>query len=195
MWRLPSLVPAFVFAVLVMTVSSRASGVTHAAAQGAGSPVPANDLVVTVSESNVSKLTGESFSFTSTISNNGSTATPPLIANLNFTSLDNNTYIDPEDWSPQRTMAIDPLEPGASVTKTWKVNPILEGEVAAYIVILPKSDALTTQPLSTSPAIHIHVGAQRSLNPGGVLPVTLAVPGVLAATFVGLRVSRGKRRT
>jgi hypothetical protein len=193
MKRLPLLVPAFVLTVLVVTVSLRVSGITYAAAQGASTPVPASNLVVTVSESDVSKLTGESFSFTSTITNDGSVATPALITNLNFTSLDDSTYIDPEDWSPQRTMSIDPLDPGTSVTKTWKVNPILEGDVAAYIVILPKSDALTTLPLTTSPAIHIHVGAQRSLNPGGVLPVTLAVPGLLAATFVGLRVTRKKR--
>jgi hypothetical protein len=189
------LVPALVIVVLVLTVLSRVAGITNAAAQEAGTPIPASTLVVMVSESEVSKLTGESFTFTSTITNNASEATPPLIANLNFTSLDNSTYIDPEDWSPQRIMSVDPLDPGTSVTKTWRVNPILEGEVAAYIVILPKSDTLTTQPLTTSPAIHMHVGAQRSLNPGGVLPVTLAVPGILAASFVGLRITRNKRRT
>jgi hypothetical protein len=184
--------PIIVSFVLLLAVAQFAGHAT--AAQQSGTPVTGNGLVVTVSESDVSKLTGESFTFTSTITNNGSTTTPQLIANLNFTSLDNSTYIDPEDWSPQRTMTVDPLEPGTSVTKTWKVNPILEGEVAAYIVILPKSDALTTQPLTTSPAIHMHVGAQRSLNPGGVLPVTLAVPGILAASFVGLRITRNKRR-
>jgi hypothetical protein len=194
MKRHPLLVPVFVFVLLVLTVFSRVAGVTDAAVQEAGTGVPTSNLVVTVSESNVSKLTGESFTFTSTITNNGPQTTPPLIANLNFTSLDNSAYIDPEDWSPQRTMSVDPLDPGTSVTKTWKVNPILEGEVAAYIVILPKSDTLTTQPLTTSPAIHMHVGAQRSLNPGGVLPVTLAVPGILAASFVGLRITRNKRR-
>jgi hypothetical protein len=194
MKHLQLLVPAFAIVLLVLTVSPRVAGVTYAAAQQAGTPVPATNLVVTVSESEVSKLTGDSFTFTSTITNNGAQTTPPLIANLNFTSLDNSTYIDPEDWSPQRTMSVDPLESSASVTKTWKVNPILEGEVAAYIVILPNSETLTTQPLTTSPAIHIHVGAQRSLNPGGVLPVTLAVPGILAASFVGLRITRNKRR-
>jgi hypothetical protein len=194
MTRLPLLVPAFVFVLLVLTIFSRVAGLAYAAAQEAGTAVPASNLIVTVSESNVSKLTSESFTFTSTITNNGPQTTPPLIANLNFTSLDNSAYIDPEDWSPQRTMSVDPLDPGTSVTKTWKVNPILEGEVAAYIVILPKSDTLTTQPLTTSPAIHMHVGAQRSLNPGGVLPVTLAVPGILSASFVGLRITRNKRR-
>lgn len=194
MKRLPLLVPVFVFVLLVLTVFARVAGVTDAAAQEAGTPVLASNLIVTVSESDVSKLTGESFTFTSTITNKGPQTTPPLIANLNFTSLDNSAYIDPEDWSPQRTMSVDPLDPGTSVTKTWRVNPILEGEVAAYIVILPKSETLTTQPLTTSPAIHMHVGAQRSLNPGGVLPVTLAVPGILAASFVSLRITRNKRR-
>lgn len=34
-----------------------------------------------------------------------------------------------------------------------------------------------------------HVEEHRTLNPGGVLPVVLAVPGVLALAFAGLRVA------
>jgi len=61
-------------------------------------------------------------------------------------------------------------------------------------VALPSAPALaTTGPLAASPAIHLHVEEHRSLNPGGVLPVVLAVPGVLALAFAGMRVARNKR--
>ena len=116
--------------------------------------------------------------------NNGSSATPPLIANLGFVALDQSTYVDPEDWSPQRTLSVAPIAAGSSVTQTWTVKPVLKGDVAAALA--------SAGPLAASPAISVHVEEHRTLNPGGVLPVALAVPGVLALAFAGLR--RGTRQ-
>jgi len=183
----PAAVAAALFAVLlVATMSSTGSAFGQQNA-------PASDLRVSVSKSEVSALTGDTFTFTSEITNTGSEPTPPLIANLGFVALDRSTYIDPEDWSPQRTLVVDPIAAGSSATQTWTVKPVLKGEVAAYVVVLPSSPALATAgPLVSSPAIYLHVGEHRTLNPGGVLPVVLAVPGVLALAFVGLRVA-GKR--
>jgi hypothetical protein len=153
----------------------------------------ASDLRVSVSKSEVSALTGDTFTFTSEITNTGSEVTPPLIANLDFVALDQSTYIDPEDWSPQRTLVVDPIAAGSSATQSWTVKPVLNGDVAAYVVVLPTSPALATAgPLVSSPAIYLHVEEHRALNPGGVLPVVLAVPGVLAGAFVILRVNHGR---
>ena len=177
------------FALLVVIAT-----VPAASAQEGGAQISGNDVSISVNMSEVSKLTGERFTFTSEITNNGSIATPPLIAALNFTSLDPDTYVDPEDWSPQRTMTVDPIAPGSAATQTWTINPILEGDVASYVVVLPDSLAFPASPLVSSPAIHVHVGAQRSLNPGGVVPVALAVPGLLAAAYAGLRIQRSRMR-
>ncbi|MFL5762143.1 MAG: hypothetical protein ACJ789_20785 [Thermomicrobiales bacterium] len=165
-----------------------------ASAQEGGEQIAAGDVSISVNMSDVSKLTGEKFTFTSEITNNGVGATPPLIASLNFTSLEPDTYVDPEDWSPQRTTSVDPIAPGSSATQTWTINPILEGDVASYVVVLPDSLNFAASPLVSSPAIHVHVGAQRNLNPGGVLPVALAVPGLLAASYAGLRIKRTRMR-
>ena len=165
-----------------------------AAAQEGGRP-SGGELAISVSKSEVSALTGDRFTFTTEIANSGSEATPPLIANLNFASLDDSTYIDPEDWSPRRTVSIAPIGPGSSVEQSWTVNPILKGDVAVYVVVLPDSPSLAgAGPLVASPAVHVRVGERRSLNPGGVLPVVLAVPGVLALAFAGLRVTRARAR-
>jgi hypothetical protein len=165
-----------------------------------GAPVSAQDgasmseLTVSVSGSEVSTQTGNTFQFTSEITNNGSVVSPPLIANLDFVAIDQSTYVDPEDWSPERTLTVDPIPAGSSATQSWTVKPVLKGDVAAYVVILPNSaERAIAGPLAASAAIHIRVEEHRTLNPGGVLPVVIAVPGVLALLFAGLQIA-GKRR-
>ena len=144
-----------------------------------------------MSETEKSTLTGDVFTFTSKITNEGSTKTPPLIANLVFVSLDGDTYVDPEDWSPQRTVNVAPIDGNSSVTLTWTVKTVLHGDVAVYVTILPAPPELSPEStLAISPAIQMHVEEDRKLNPGGVLPTVLAVPALLAAGFVGLRVAR-----
>jgi hypothetical protein len=195
MKRLPSLGPVLALSLFGLLLILGTPTIAPASAQDHSSQLAAGDVAVSVSLSDVSTLTGETFTFTSEIANRGTTATPPLIASLNFTSLDPGTYVDPEDWSPRRTLTVAPIDPGSSATQSWTINPILEGDVAAYVVALPDSPGLTSSPLNASPAIHLHVGARRSLNPGGVLPVVIAVPGVLAVAFAGLRFTSTRRRS
>jgi hypothetical protein len=184
---LAAIAAALFVVLLIATVSSGAPAFGQENAL-------ASDLRVSVSKSEVSTLTGDTFTLTSEVTNSGSKATPPLIANLDFVALDQGTYIDPEDWSPQRTLVVDPIAAGSSATQSWTIKPVLAGNVAAYVVILPSSPTLATSgPLVSSPAIYLHVEEHRALNPGGVLPVVLAVPGVLAFAFAGLRVARRRR--
>ena len=191
MRRFPWLIPVIACALLVALLAAKAATSAPAFAQDPASP---GDITVSVSKSEVSTLTGKTFTFTSEITNNGSSATPPLIANLDFVALDQGTYVDPEDWSPQRTLSVAPIAAGSSVTQTWTVKPVLEGDVAVYVVVLPEPPALAgAGPLAASPAIPVHVEEHRTLNPGGVLPVVLAVPTFLAVAFAGLRVARRRR--
>jgi hypothetical protein len=148
-------------------------------------------LAISVSEEELTKLTGEEFTFTSTITNEAEEETTPLIASLGFVATDGSTYVDPEDWSEDRTQHIRPIDAGKSVTLTWGVKTVLEGDVAAYVAVLPAPPELSpSSPLAVSAAIQMHVEEDRKLNPGGVLPTVLAVPAVLAAAFAGLRVVR-----
>ena len=132
--------------------------------------------------------------FTSTITNTSSAASPKLFANLNFVAVDHSTYVDPEDWSSERTISVPSLAAGASATHTWTIDTVTKGDVDAYVVALPDvGPTATAEPLISSPAVHLHVTEQRKLNPGGVLPVVLIVPGAIAAGFVGLQASRRRR--
>jgi hypothetical protein len=173
--------------VVALLLAASAIGVQHASAQEGG----AGELTISVSESKVSTLTGDVFTFTSEITNEGSEKTPPLIANLDFVAIDGSTYVDPEDWSGERTLSVSPIAAGGSATQTWTVKTVLEGDVAAYVAVLPAPPELTpVSVLAVSAAIQMHVEEDRKLNPGGVLPTVLAVPMLLAVAFAGLRVVR-----
>lgn len=166
-------------------------GIGYAAAAPASQDGPVSDLSISLDMTEVTTLTGERFSFTSTVTNHGTSETGPLVANLNFVSIDQETYMDPEDWSGDRSQTVDPITPGGSAMQTWNVKPVLAGEIGVYVAVLPADPALVSAgTLAVSPGIHISVGEERSLNPGGVLPVVLAVPGFIAVAFVGLVAAR-----
>ena len=105
-----------------------------------------------------------------------------------------STYVDPEDWSGDRTLHVGSIDPESLSRQTWTVKTVLEGDVAAYVSVLPAPPELSaSSPLAVSPAIQMHVEEDRKLNPGGVLPTVVAVPAVLAAAFAGIRVVRRAR--
>ena len=144
-----------------------------------------------MSQSKVSAVTGDTFTFTSEIRNSGSEATPALIANLDFVAIDGGTYVDPEDWSAERTLPVAPIAADSTARLTWTVKTVLEGDVAAYVVVLPAPPTLAADsPLAVSSAIQMHVEEHRALNPGGVLPTVLGVPLAVLLAFGGLRVVR-----
>ena len=177
-------------AVLALFVPLHGAG-GQPSAEANGEPVPAGDLTVVVSKSKVSAVTGDVFTFTSEIRNSSSEATPALIANLDFVAIDGGTYVDPEDWSAERTLAVDPIAAGSTASQTWTVKTVLEGDVAAYVVVLPAPPTLVAEsPIAVSPAIQMHVEEHRALNPGGVLPTVLGVPLLLLLAFGGLRAVR-----
>ena len=171
----------------------------------AGSPAVANgqtgpatgQVVVSLSDADISARTGDTFTFTSKFANTGTDATPPLVAHLNIASLGEGPYVDPEDWSPERRVSLAPIGPGSSAIQSWTIHSILGGDFAIYIVLVPDSATVATRAaLVASPAMHLHVDEQRNLNPGGVLLVVIATPAALAAmmTAVWAERRRGERR-
>ena len=182
------------FAAAVAVVSAATFPGVSTPVRGAG-PVDAAELSVTASMSETSALIGDSFEFSTEVVNGGNEATLPLVAHMNVVSLDLKTYVDPEDWSPRRTQSISPIPAGSSAKQTWKFNPILKGEVSVYIVVMQVSgEPAGASHLIAGPPIQVHVRQQRTLNPGGVLPVVLAVPGLIAVAFAGLRIKRRRSR-
>jgi hypothetical protein len=147
-----------------------------------------NDLSLTVDETSISTELGRTFVFHSTITNHGATPVSSLIAHLNVLSLRDGVYVDPEDWSSQRTRYLAPIPAGGSLTLTWKLQAVNSGSIGVYIAVLPQTEV--GQPPLTGPAIHVTIAERKTLNAGGVLPLVLGIPALLGTLALTLRVRR-----
>jgi ABC-2 family transporter len=124
---------------------------------------------------------GDAILYNTTVTNKGAQNSAPLSVAMNIINLDAaGDVVDPEDWSPQRTQYIDSLSAGKSVSLSWRVNAILDGDYLVYMTLIPEpaGEKATSQPVSSS-AIHLTVMPFTKLNPGGVLPYAVGGPVVL----------------
>jgi hypothetical protein len=143
---------------------------------------------VTVTPERIETKLGGKFGFTSTITNDGTTDARGLIAHLNVLSLRDGTYVDPEDWSSNRTRYLDPIPPGASTTITWRMQAVNDGDFGIYVAVLPESGAPV--PPVTGPTIHLDVAERKTLNAGGIVPLVLGIPAALGILALALRIRR-----
>ena len=132
----------------------------------------------------VSTRIGADLRFTATISDRGPGTLSGLIAHLDVVSRDPAAYVDPEDWSSQRTRYLPPVAPGASIEVPWTVKAVNSGRFAVYAVVLGAG-----RPLA-GPALDARVAERRTLDAGGVLPLALGVPGLLGLALLGVRARR-----
>ena len=146
------------------------------------------NVAVTVAPERIATKLGAKFSFTSTITNNGATDARGLIAHLNILSLRNGTYVDPEDWSSNRTRYLAPIAPGKSTSITWRMQAVNDGDFGIYVAVLSESGAYV--PPVTSPTIHLGVAERKTLNAGGIVPLVLGIPAALGLLALGLRIRR-----
>jgi hypothetical protein len=146
---------------------------------------------VAVDRGQISAGLGETFSFQTTIANRTPNATEPLIAHLNILSLSAGLYVDPEDWSSERTQYLGPIPARGSRTITWKVKAVNGGRLAAYVAVLP--EARPARPPATSPTIQVTVAERKPLDSGGILPLALGVPAMIALLAGGVGFVRRRR--
>jgi hypothetical protein len=147
-----------------------------------------NRIAVTVDRTTISTSLGHKFSFRSRILNAGSNAASGLIAHLNVLSLRPDVYLDPEDWSSHRTRYLPTIPAGRSVTINWRMQAVNAGSVGVFVAVLPQSGE--PRPPATGPTVHVSIARRKTLNSGGILPLALGMPALLAALLVGLRVRR-----
>jgi hypothetical protein len=152
---------------------------------GAAGQIPVG---LSMDRDQVSNRLGESFYLRSTITNEGPTPLSGLIAHLNVVSFTHGVYVDPEDWSGERTVYLPELGPGASEVVPWRVKSVNAGDFAVYVTVLPsEAPAAGALDPAVGPATDVHVAEQRTLNSGGVLPLTLAIPALLGLLALTLR--------
>ena len=157
----------------------------------AGSAAAADEVSITVDRERVATQLGGKFSFSTTISNRGSTETRSLVAHLNVLSLRDGVYVDPEDWSSQRTWYLGSLPAGGSKDITWKLQAVNAGSFATYVTVLPQRPV--QQPPTTSTAVEVTVASRRTINSGGILPLALGIPCLIGLLAGGMHVVRRRR--
>ena len=151
---------------------------------------PGEAARVTFEQSRLAGAVGDKFTLDSTVSNPGQEETGPLLAHLNVVSLTSAVYVDPEDWSSDRTVELDPLEPEDSEPVEWDVQAVNAGTFAIYVVLLPDGAG----PLAVSPPVHLKVAGRRTLNAGGALPVAVVIPVLLGLAAAAVRFRQWRRR-
>jgi hypothetical protein len=148
----------------------------------------ADRVTVAVDRTAISTSLGHKFVVRTKITNGGSTPATGLIAHLNVLSLRNGVYVDPEDWSANRTRYLPPIPAGGSISLTWKLQAVNSGTIGVYIAVLPRSGA--PQPPTTGPTVRISIAERKTLNSGGILPLAVGVPAFLALLALGVRIRR-----
>jgi ABC-2 type transport system permease protein len=150
------------------------------------------DLQISIDRAYEIQRTGEIFNFKTQVKNGEPhQRSGPLVVAMNIINLGSGQPVDPEDWSPERTQAVDPLKPGQTSDLHWEIDPILKGDYLIYLVVTPKpvGSTATSQPV-TSSAIHMTVKQYTWLNPGNILPIAIGIPAALIAVWLGLRALR-----
>jgi hypothetical protein len=140
--------------LLICFVAGR-PGVVSAAAQERSEARP-GAVRISLDRANQSARLGASFALDSTISNVGSRPLSGLVAHLKVVSLTAGVYVDPEDWSPQRTRYLGPLAPRESVRIGWRVDAVSRGRFAVYVVAIPRRSPGT-------PSVGLAIGPPLSL--------------------------------
>lgn len=151
----------------------------------AGASADVGALTLSVDRTRVATTLGHTFVFRSTIANTSASSVDGLILHLNVTSLRSGVYVDPEDWSTERTQYIGTIPAGGTRTSTWRMTAVTAGTFGVYLAALTQ-DGQGRRP-RTGPAIHVVVAGRETLNPGGVVPLAVGVPACIGAAIVAIR--------
>jgi hypothetical protein len=103
--------------------------------------------------------------------------------------LDPDIYVDPEDWSSQRTIYLDPLPAHGSTRLAWTVQAVNSGRLVIYVTITAQQG---TDAVAASNTLRLAVARQRTIDPGRILPLAVSAPTTLLL-LAGLVARRHRR--
>jgi hypothetical protein len=183
--RRPAGALAAVLLALAPLLWAAAAAAPAAATAAATDVAGVAGVTVAVDRTRVDTAIGGRFVLHTTLSNGGDQASGPLAAHLDVVSLTPDVYVDPEDWSPERTQWVGSLAPGRQRQLSWQLQAVNEGSFDVYVVLLPTQGAdPPSAVLTVSPAVRLGVVGRQTISAGGVLPVVVAVPSLLTVLVV-----------
>jgi hypothetical protein len=183
---------SFAASGIAVAILTAAAAAAPAAGAGASAP-PAGAVAVTVDPPSLSGVLGDRATVRSTVVNTGTAATGRLVAHLDVVSLHEDVYVDPEDWSSDRSVDVEPLDPDGRTTLEWTVRNVDAGEFDVYVVVLPAGPSTAADPLAVSPAVRLAVASRQTLDAGSALVVVIAVPLLVGLLLAGTRLRRRTR--
>ncbi len=146
-----------------------------------------DELEVVIAPTDASVVLGDVLVWRVEVTNTGTIASPPAAVHLDITDPDATASVDPEDWTSTLTRPIEALAPRQTITLEWEAQPISVGTFTAYAVVVSNETAT----LAASGIARVQVSDQRTLNPGGILPVALGAPAIVGG-LLGFRVRRNR---
>jgi hypothetical protein len=161
-----------------------------AALLGANSARADGGMSVTVDTTRIQTSLGQKLRLETVVANNGTATSSPLVAHMTIFSLRSGPYVDPEDWSSQRTKYLAALPAGASRAIAWNVQAVNDGQFGVSFEVLPQTG---TGAPAIGPAVRLDVAQRDTLDAGGILPLALGVPALLGLLTIAVHVAR--RRT
>jgi hypothetical protein len=177
------------FAAALVMAGAASLAATSAPGAAAATAAPPPKVSIDIDRSTVSTTIGGRFSFASTVRNNSGDSMTGVIVHLNVLSVDPAVYVDPEDWSVQRTQYIDVLPAGSARRVTWEAQAVNVGRFVAYLGVTTREG---TDTVTASSALRVSVAEQRTLNPSGIVPLAAGMPMVVLVLLV-LAVRRRRR--
>jgi hypothetical protein len=157
---------------------------------------PAAGVRVVSEQPAIGTAVGRHFDYRIALVNDSGTPTGQLLAHLNVASVTGSAYVDPEDWSADRSRFLPALAPGATTSLSWDVQAVSPGTFDVYVVVLPAgAGAEADHRLVVSSPTRVEVSARRTLNAGGALPVVIAVPVLLGLATLATRARARTRRS
>jgi hypothetical protein len=143
-------------------------------------------IKVVAEPANVETVLGGRFMITTEITNTGSAPSGEILAHLNVASIEGSVYVDPEDWSPDRSQQLS-LQPGESRKLSWELQAVNSGHFAAYVVVVPFGSTVAgSEELLISPLVNVAVASRSTLTAAGALPVVISVPLLLGLAAAGV---------
>jgi hypothetical protein len=135
---------------------------------------------------------GDTPNFLGAVTNLGSQPAQGLVVYLSLVSLTPGQEhpVDLEDWSAQKAVRIDRLNPGATDYRQWGMRLIAAGK---YGVALTVVDPRESRPI-VSDLVTFEVRPKPTLIAGRVLPVAVGVPPFILGLWGGLLVYRSRCR-
>ena len=151
----------------------------------------ASPVVVELDKTQAGIGLGQTLKFTSTVRAAGEAEVVGAIAHLNVLAVDPGVYVDPEDWSGERTQYLDPLGAGEDETLEWEMQAVNSGRFVVYVAI---TSAGAGGEVIASKSLRLDVAAERTLDASGLLPIAGGVPGAIALLGVLVMIRRRRHR-